>query len=148
MYMTRTFLKRNFFEDLQNTARQLKESELPRQVNERGGEAFYVYELDDGRSIGMPTKLTDPAPRLSAGPALAGPWVEYTPLEQKMLANGSVEAVVLAICAATTGIGCAVAQIMAIAAMTYISEKGVCSNDRRLLVEYTWGGTVRGVQCR
>lgn len=144
------YTEEEFQELARQAAQELFDSDLPREIVEDGDDLFIVYALEDGTRIGMPASLTHYQPRLSAGVAIKGPWVEYTPLEQRTLATGSLLALSGTLCAfAPIGrSGCVLANTMAGVASAYIGERGVCPNNQRLLVEYTWSGQLRGAQCR
>lgn len=135
-------------EEITKEAFDLEASSIPRHMVNRNGVDFIVYELDTGVNLAMPAYLTRPTPRVNAGTALAGPWVELTPLDQKALFTGATAGVAAAICAGTAGIACGASAAIAAAASTYVSEKGVCPNDQRLLLELTWGNAIRGASCR
>lgn len=144
------YTEEEFQELLKEAAQELFDSELPREVVEEGDELFIVYQFEDGGEIGMPARLTHPQPRIRVGPAIKGPWVELTPTEQRMLIAGQEAALVRLICRASPqGRGiCSIATILAASIFVYLSENGTCPNDQRLLVELTWGGNIRGTQCR
>lgn len=129
-------------------ARDLEASDIPRHTVTQDGEDFLVYELNTGVNLAMPAALTRPSPYVSAGPALRGPWIELTSTEQKMVAGGTIGFITVAICGGTFGLACGTASAIAGAALAYIGDKGVCPNNKRMLIEYTWGITVRGAQCR
>lgn len=133
---------------LSEAAHELDQSDLTRRVDTVGGEDFFVYTLEDGRELGIPAALTQPSPLVSGGPAIAGPWIELTPLEQKSLAGGVSAFLTAALCAGSFGAACGIATAIAGAAMVYVSERGVCPNEQRLLLEFTWMGDVRGASCR
>lgn len=129
-------------------AHDLENSTIPRHTVNHDGEDFIVYELSTGHELGIPASLTGPEPYLSAGPALLGPWLELTPTEQKVVAGGSIGFITAAICGGSFGLACGIASTIAGAALGYIGDKGVCSNNRRMLLELNWGGGIRGVSCR
>lgn len=129
-------------------ARNLQESDLPREQVTQDGESFYVYQLGTGMRLAMPAALTTPVPYVSAGPSLRGPWIELTPTEQLMVAGGTAGFISAALCGGSFGVACGLAAAISGAAIAYISDKGICPNEKRLLVELTWTGTLRGAQCR
>lgn len=129
-------------------ARALEASDIPRHTVTQDGEDFLVYELNTGVNLAMPTALTRPSLYVSAGPALRGPWIELTSTEQKMVAGGTIGFITAAICGGSFGLACGTASVIAGAALAYIGDKGVCANNKRLLIELTWGGTLRGALCR
>jgi len=108
-----------------------------------------TYVLENGSTVTVPDNWDQPQPLVSAGPALAGPWIEFTPLEQQMVAAGSAAAVTALICAASGGVACPVASAATAAVGVWIGNNGgICPNNQRMLVEMTWTGQVRGVSCR
>lgn len=132
-------------------AEELKHSSLPRHEEKRNGETYIVYTAKDGRHIGVPKNMTDNdiAFYVSAGPALKGPWVEFTPAEQQVLVAGGSAALATAICGSTEGVGCILAQSIVAGASAWVgAHGGVCGDNKRLLIETNWAGTVRGAQCR
>lgn len=127
----------------------LEASDLPRTHTVVEGQPVTTYTLDNGTEITIPDNWNQPVPYVSAGPSLAGPWIELTPLEQQMLVGGGVAGLAAAICTASAGVACPVATAAATAAGFWLSNNGgVCSNNRRLLIEMTWAGGVRGINCR
>lgn len=139
---------KEFERALSEAAHELEQSDLTRRVDTVGNEDFFVYTLEDGRELGIPAALTQPSPLVSGGPAIAGPWIELTPLEQQSLAGGVSGFLTAALCAGSFGAACGIAAAIAGAAMVYISDRGVCPNHQRLLLEFTWMGNIRGASCR
>lgn len=139
--------------DLEQIAVSIKGSDLPRETREQDGVTYTSYTLESGMKFNVPDTATpDPAdggisPFLSAGPAIDGPWVELTPMEQEMVAGGGAAALTALICASGPW-SCAVASAITVALGIYIANYGVCPNNQRLLVEFTWSGQVRGSTCR
>ncbi|RNE48134.1 hypothetical protein [Corynebacterium alimapuense] len=139
---------KEFERALSEAAHELEQSDLARRVDVVGDVEFFVYTLEDGRELGIPAALTQPSPLVSGGPAIAGPWIELTPLEQQMLAGGATGFLAAALCAGSFGAACGIAGAVAGAAMAYVGTRGVCPNNQRMLIEFTWGGNVRGAACR
>lgn len=98
--------------------------------------------------LAIPAALTRPSPYLSAGPSLRGPWIELTSTEQKMVAGGTIGFITAAICGGSFGLGCGIAAAVAGAAVAYIGDKGICPNNKRMLIELNWAGSLRGAHCR
>ncbi len=63
-----------------------------------------------------------------------------------MAANGSVAGIAGAVCLAGPA-ACVVGGAIAAALMTYISTKGVCPNEQRLVMYYSLNGSVRNGYC-
>lgn len=131
-------------------AEELEHFSLPRYEEKRNGETYIVYTTKDQRHIGVPKNMTDEdiAFYISAGPALKGPWIEFTPKEQQVLVAGGSAALATTICGATEGIGCGLAETIVASASAWVGANGGICNNKRLLIETTWAGTVRGAQCR
>lgn len=123
------------------------ESDLPREVAEIDDELFTVYDVDAAGSIAMPARLTHYQPRVSAGVALKGPWIELTPMEQRMVVAGTTGFLIGALCGASRA-ACAITGAAILSLGVVLNERGACPGDQRLLIEYTWQGMVRGQQCR
>ncbi|MGP9761279.1 hypothetical protein [Corynebacterium sp. AOP12-C2-36] len=135
-------------ETLLREAQELEASSIPRHTVTHEGEDFLVYELENGMELAMPAYLTQPSPRLSAGPSVRGPWIELTPKEQRLAIAGSTGFITTALCAGTYGIACGLASAIGPAAALALSERGLCPNNRRALIEVTWSGQLRGFSCR
>lgn len=140
-----------FEQQMKDAAKELDESDLPRREEEHDGEQFIVYDVD-GRDFPMPKKLTEQPsgiqPMIDGGPAIAGPWFEFTPTEQKMLVGGTSGFFTALLCAGSFGTACALAGTFAGAAMAWVGDNGLCPNEGRLLLEYNWAGGIRGFECR
>ena len=145
---TKTIDEKEWQQTFIKEAHALEASNIPRHTVTQDGEDFFVYELDTGVNLAMPAALTRPSPYISAGPALRGPWIELTPTEQKMVAGGTIGFITAAICGGSFGLACGTAAALGGAAIAYIGDKGVCPNNKRMLMEYTWANTLRGAHCR
>lgn len=134
-----------FRQALVDAAHELQDAGYPHTLEERSGDMFVVYALPNSGELGIPMEALSDGEKVSGGVAAAGPWFEFTPLEQEMLAQGTLAGIVAGICLAPVGKPvCVIATALAAAAGAYVSERGVCPNNQRLLIEYTWRGTVRG----
>lgn len=69
-------------------------------------------------------------------------YLEYTLLDGRKLALPDPD------CAATGGTACVVAGIAAAVISTYISDRGVCPNNQRLVSYHGWNGRIQGAECR
>lgn len=85
---------------------------------------------------------------MSAGTAWKVPWIELTPKEQKLVSVGSIGFITAAICGGSFGIACGIASAVGAAAQLWVGEHGPCPNNKRMLVETTWSGQLRGGACR
>lgn len=134
---------------LMSDAIKMKRSRFPRTELTENGVRYLVYSLDDGRIIGLPDP-DQPTHLVNAGfrPGNRGSWVELTPLEQKIIANGGAAGVAGAICAASAGAACVVAGVAAAVIATYVSDKGVCPNEARLVTYHDWRGRIQSAECR
>lgn len=140
-------------EDLAEIADSIESSDVPRAVVEKDDMTYTSYTLESGMKLNIPeTEPSHPvdggiSPFLSAGPSKDGPWVELTPLEQEMAVGGGAAGFTALICGSGPW-SCAVASAITAGIVAYIAKKGVCPNNQRLLMEFSWVGTTRGGACR
>lgn len=134
---------------IMSDAVKMKMSNFPRRAEVRDDDQYLVYTLKDGREIGLPDP-NQPVPLVDAGfqPDRRGFWIELTPLEQQIVANGGSAGIAGTICVTTGGAACAVATAAAAVIATYVSNRGVCPNKQRLVTYHGWNGRIQRAECR
>ncbi|MDO4929096.1 MAG: hypothetical protein Q3976_08595 [Corynebacterium sp.] len=142
--------------DAREFAQALFDSELPREVVEDGDDVLILYELENGGK-GMPAALTHPQPRATGGrTGFNRFYIDFTPTEQQYMAQGGIGTTAGVFCAATRS-GCIGAGAIAGMASQYVSDNGICSNQRTLRVTFRLQATgipgippvvPTGAQCR
>ncbi|MBC3185391.1 hypothetical protein H7347_02160 [Corynebacterium sp. zg-331] len=126
-------------------SKELERSDLPRGYREVDGVPIAEYAVGDGGVFALPAPAVFEN-RVRAGIEGRSIWVEYTPLEQQMAANGSVAGIVAGICLAGP-VACVVSAVISAALITYISTMGVCPNSQRLVMYYSYNGFVKRDYC-
>lgn len=126
-------------------SKELERSDLPREYREVDGVPIAEYTVSDGGVFALPAPAAFEN-RVRAGIEGWSIWVEYTPMERQMAANGGVAGIAAGICLAGP-VACVVSAVIAAALITYISTKGVCPNNQRLVMYYSYRGAVERAYC-
>lgn len=132
-------------EMLYEASKELEASTLPRKEIASENELFYEYDLGEQGRLTFPASQTFEN-RISSGFENGQIWVELTPLEQKMAAAGGLGGVAAAVCLAGP-VACVVGGVIAGAIGVYVSERGVCPNEQRMVLYFRTDGRLSWGRC-
>lgn len=148
-------------DDLKSLNDALSDTNLPRTEASVGSKTTYTYTVANGSMISLVKNVELNLSGTAGGRAMTVPafrvavenWSGYVYLngtDQNALIQGGATSLGVVICAslAATGpagwAGCAAVSGLLVAAATYLSANGICSNEMRLTI---WGGGGSAVQC-
>lgn len=131
---------------------ELDSSELDREytddlVTYTLGHGVEITLAADGHELAPSDAEANPA--LSGGTWSGGFYVKFNNTDQKAIISGATLLLGAAICAipAVGWVACTAVGLILVIANTYLTERGICTNNRQLRIDMNWAGDPQRQYC-